>query len=125
MKKFFNFFAVAATLCVVTCTALSCGKTDKLDVKGVQELIQKNSADLTAADVDFFLDQVEILVDKTKNLTKEESAAYFESLEQEERECAITLAMMASMASSSKAKKSDVWSDAQMKRLKSLCEQLK
>lgn len=127
MKKFWNLFVLAATVCAVTCTTASCGKgqSDKLDVKGVQELVQKNSDDLTSADVDFFLDQVEILVDNTKNLSKEESQAYFEALDKEEQECALALGIMVSLASSSRAEKTDVWTDAQIKRLNSLKAQMK
>lgn len=119
-----NLFFCVVSICAVMCLVTSCGKSDKLDVKGIRELVQKNSDDITSADIDFFLDQVEILANKTKNISKEDEKAYFESLDKEEQECVMVIGMMVSAASSSKADNKK-WSDAQLERLKVLKEQLK
>lgn len=125
MKNSFRILAAVAAVWAITCIAMSCAESGRLDVNGINELMRKNSNDLTSADIDFFLNQVEILVDKTKDMSKEENTAYFESLDKEEQECAIALGMMVSMASPSGTDKPDEWSDAQIERLKSLKEQLK
>lgn len=120
-----NILSAVAVFCVITCMVPSCARSGKLDVKGIQELVQKNSDDITSADIDFFLDQVEILANMTKGMSDEERNAYFESLDKEEQECAVAVGMMASLASSSKTKSNPNWSDAQLERLKALQEKLK
>lgn len=120
-----KFLAMVIAVFAITGIAASCGKSDKLDVKGIKELVKKDSKDITSADVDFFIEQVEIATNKTKGMTKEEAKAYFESMGEDEQECVMALGMMTSAALSSRTKLPDAWSDAQLERLKKLAEQSK
>lgn len=125
MKKIWNLFVLAATVCILACAVSSCGKSNKLDVQRINEVIEMDNDQITSSDINFLLDQIEILVNNTKDLSKEELAAYYESLDNEEQECVRTIRMMVSILSSVRVNNSTVWSDAQLERLRKLGEQLK
>lgn len=126
MKKLsIKFIAIMIAAFTIIGVATSCGRVNKLDVKGIQELVKKDSKEITSSDVDFFIDQVEIMVNKTKNMTKEEENAYFESLSEDEQECVFNLGMMTSAALSSRTNLPEAWSDSQVERLRKLNEQSK
>ncbi len=123
MKKI-KLFAIAAVALSAAITGTSCSRSDKLDVEGIKEVTNKGEEELKSADIDFILDQMEILVDKTKGMTKEEAEAYYKTLDEDEQECVMALGMIAVFAPSSTSDKSDSWTDAQIERLKSLKEHM-
>ena len=109
MKKFVQCLAVAATMIVVMCSC-SDGKTTVtnaegevqevktealkgLDYQGIQSLLDDSKKELTEDDVDFLLDQMEVFVEKTEGMTKDEYKQYFNSLTSDEQGAVFVLGL--------------------------------
>ena len=109
MKKFVQCLAVAATMIVVMCSC-SDGKTTVtnaegevqevktealkgLDYQGIQNLLDDSKKELTEDDVDFLLDQMEVFVEKTEGMTKDEYKQYFNSLTSDEQGAVFVLGL--------------------------------
>ena len=109
MKKFVQCLAVAATMIVVRCSC-SDGKTTVtnaegevkevktealkgLDYQGIQNLLDDSKKELTEDDVDFLLDQMEVFVEKTEGMTKDEYKQYFNSLTSDEQGAVFVLGL--------------------------------
>lgn len=108
MKKlFFNLAVVAVSMFVVS--SCSNGKTTEpnaegeaaeveavevteLDYQGVTDLMNSGKETLTEDDVDFLLDQMEVIIKKTEGMTKEEYNAYLSALTGEEQEVVMMIA---------------------------------
>lgn len=107
MKKLFlNLAVVAVSMFVV----ISCsnGKTTEteangeseeveaveveLDHQGVKDLMNSGKEKLTEDDVDFLLDQMEVIIKKTEGMTKEEYNAYLSALTGEEQDVVMMIA---------------------------------
>ena len=101
--------AVAATMIVVMCSC-SDGKTTVtnaegevqevktealkgLDYQGIQNLLDDSKKELTEDDVDFLLDQMEVFVEKTEGMTKDEYKQYFNSLTSDEQGAVFVLGL--------------------------------
>lgn len=108
MKKLFlNLAVVAVSMFVVS--SCSNGKTTdtnadgdavevetveatELDYQGVKDLMNSGKEKLTEDDVDFLLDQMEVIIKKTEGMTKEEYNAYLSALTGEEQEVVMMIA---------------------------------
>lgn len=108
MKKlFFNLAFVAASIFVVSsCSNSKTTDTNadgdavevetvevtELDYQGVKDLMNSGKEKLTEDDVDFLLDQMEVIIKKTEGMTKEEYNAYLSALTGEEQEVVMMIA---------------------------------
>lgn len=131
MKKLFLTLAcVAISLFVMS--ACSDGKTTvtnadgeteevkteelkSLDYQKITDLLNSSKKELTGDDVDFLLDQMEIVVEKTEGMSKKEYEAYLNSLTQDEQGALLVLAF--GLAG---AEQSGTLTDSQKKRLDEL-----
>lgn len=127
MKQSIKTFAFVIALFAIMGAATSCSKSDKLDVEGVNEVTQKavDGKELTSSDIDFFLDQLEIVVDKRTSMSDEEFEDYLKSLSKEEQDCMNAIVIVAAYAGQSTSKLSDdTWSKSQVERLEKLLDKL-
>lgn len=108
MKKlFFNLAFVAVSIFVVSsCSNSKTTDTNadgdavevetvevtELDYQGVKDLMNSGKEKLTEDDVDFLLDQMEVIIKKTEGMTKEEYNAYLSALTGEEQEVVMMIA---------------------------------
>lgn len=108
MKKlFFNLAFVAVSIFVVSsCSNSKTTDTNadgdavevetvevtELDYHGVKDLMNSGKEKLTEDDVDFLLDQMEVIIKKTEGMTKEEYNAYLSALTGEEQEVVMMIA---------------------------------
>lgn len=131
MKKFVQCLAVAATMIVVMCSC-SDGKTTvtnangetqevqaealkSLDYQGIVNLMNENKTQLTEDDVDFLLDQMEIVVEKTEGMTKDDYKAYLNNLTEDEQGALLVLGL--GLAG---AEQQGTFTDSQKKRFEEL-----
>lgn len=93
------------------------GSTSKqdFDVKGISKLAKTDPEDLSSKEIDFLLDQLETLVNKSEGMNSEEYRKFFDSLPNDVQEAMFTVAMQISGA-----EKKGKLSDEQMKRNKEL-----
>lgn len=124
MKQSIKTFAFVIALFAIMGAATSCSKSDKIDVEGVNEVMQKeiDGKELTSSDIDFFLDQLEIVVDKSTSMSDEEFRAYWKSLSIEEQECMATIGLAAAGAGLKLS--DDTWSKSQVERLEKLLDKM-
>lgn len=101
----------------------SCSKRGNLDGEGLKTMLQKSSKELTTADVDFFLDQAEILINTTKDMDKKEMEEYMETLTQDQKDGAQAIVMVLAFGDLAKKNK-EIWSDSQLERFKKLQQQI-
>ena len=66
-----------------------------LDLQGISDLVKKSSKDVTAADYDFVIDQLEILNKKTARMSNEEFKIWRDSLSSDDKGVVMTLGIMA------------------------------
>lgn len=66
-----------------------------LDLQGISDLVKKSSKDITAADYDFVIDQLEILNKKTARMSNEEFKIWRDSLSSDDKGVVMTLGIMA------------------------------
>ena len=66
-----------------------------LDLLGISDLVKKSSKDVTAADYDFVIDQLEILNKKTARMSNEEFKIWRDSLSSDDKGVVMTLGIMA------------------------------
>lgn len=85
------------------------------DQQGLKALMDKNKEELTEDDIDFLLDQAEILVKKTKGMTKEEFKEYKKSLSSDDMGTIMVIGM-----GCESARKSGIMTDSQKERLEKL-----
>lgn len=91
MLKSLKYLAIAA---IAVISLASCSGTPKqLDVQGIQAFTEKKGSDVTEADYDFLIDQLEILHDQTEGMSKEEASAFLDSLPKEQQEAAMVVAL--------------------------------
>lgn len=64
-----------------------------LDYQGIQNLLDDSKKELTEDDVDFLLDQMEVFVEKTEGMTKDEYKQYFNSLTSDEQGAVFVLGL--------------------------------
>ena len=62
-----------------------------LDLQGISDLVKKSSKDVTAADYDFVIDQLEILNKKTARMSNEEFKIWRDSLSSDDKGVVMTL----------------------------------
>ncbi len=86
-----------------------------LDFQGIQDLLDSKKKELTEDDIDFLLDQMEIVVEKTEGMTKKEYEAYFSALSGDEQGALMVLGF--GLAGAEQGGK---MTDAQKKRLEEL-----
>lgn len=108
MKKVF-FIAAVCSMFLLSLTA--CG-SKTLDRKGIEDLTKKEKSEVTEADYDFILDQMEIVSDMAQEKSQEEI------LKSEDGQYILALAMM------STAVEKD-GTTAQKKRLRKILEESK
>lgn len=108
MKKIF-FIAAVCSMFLLSLTA--CG-SKTLDRKGIEDLTKKEKSEVTEADYDFILDQMEIVSDMAQEKSQEEI------LKSEDGQYILALAMM------STAVEKD-GTPAQKKRLRKILEESK
>ena len=131
MKKLFLTLAcVAISLFVMS--ACSDGKTTvtnadgeteevkteelkSLDYQKITDLLNSSKKELTGDDVDFLLDQMEIVVEKTEGMSKKEYETYLNGLTEDEQGALLVLAF--GLAG---AEQSGTLTDSQKKRLDEL-----
>lgn len=108
MKPILNLMAVAAIL-LPTFSACSGGagasagapaaeqsapaKAKQLDITAINTYAKKDIADLTEADFDFMLDQLEIFIDQGQGMSKQEYQAWFKQLDDATQGAAFIVAM--------------------------------
>lgn len=85
------------------------------DQQGLKALMDKNKEELTEDDIDFLLDQAEILVNKTEGMTKEEFKEYKKSLSSDDMGTIMVIGM-----GCESARKSGIMTDSQKERLEKL-----
>ena len=66
-----------------------------LDLQGISDLVKKSSKDVTAADYDFVIDQLEILNKTTARMSNEEFKIWRDSLSSDDKGVVMTLGIMA------------------------------
>ena len=96
-------------------TEVKADKLKSLDFQGIQDLLDSKKKELTEADVDFLLDQMEIIVDKTEGMSKKEYEEYFTNLSGDEQGALMVLGF--GLAG---AEKSGKLTDSQKKRFEEL-----
>lgn len=85
------------------------------DVTGINKLAKTNPEDLSSKEIDFLLDQLETLVNKSEGMNSQEYRKFFDSLPSDVQEAMFTVAMQISGA-----EKKGKLSDKQMKLNKEL-----
>lgn len=108
MKKIF-FIAAVCSMFLLSLTA--CG-SKTLDRKGIEDLTKKEKSEVTEADYDFILDQMEILSDMDQEKIQEEI------LKSEDGQYIFALAMMSTAVAKN-------GTPAQKKRLRKILEESK
>lgn len=114
MKKSFKSIltmAIAAVVIAVSATLSSCSKKE-VDVEGIKAMAEKSADTMTEADYDFMIDQVEIIDNQLKGLNKEEQRAFLDSLDKNQQEAYVAVALWASFVDS------DRLTEKQRERLK-------
>lgn len=94
MKKFMYFVLMAVA--VVT-TLYACSGGNQPDYEGIREVMSKNSDEISSDDIDFIIDQVEVMSDIMSDKTPEQRKDWMESLDKEDQETVFALGMVASM----------------------------
>lgn len=87
------------------------------DTEGINKLAKKDAIDLSPKEIDFLLDQLEILVKRSEGMTSEEYRKFFKTLSGDEQEAMMTVAMQIAGA-----EKKGKLSEKQMKRNRELEE---
>ena len=114
-------------LCVIAMLAFttiySC-KSDKLDMKHINELSQKADTAYTSDDIDFSLDQIEIVVNMCKDMDEKQFEQEIKVLPEDEQKFIVgtvtALAIIPNNADDAKklfSKVKNNWSDSQIERL--------
>lgn len=83
-----------------------------LDMQRITDISKKNSDEITSSDFDFLIDQMEIVMKPTKNMTSEQRKEYMGNLDSD-TQGAIIIVGLAIQAASEKG----MLSDKQLKRM--------
>lgn len=109
MKKVMRSL-VATAIIIIAMTACT---GNKLDTERIMQYAQEQKEELSESDYDFFIDQMEIISDMTKDMDMEKANEFYRNLPEEKRQ-AIVVVNLVLMSSDNKL------TDAQKERLKTL-----